>query len=131
MTPEAEPRRYDTRFYVAALPATAEPVGVGTEMDACRLVRRRPGLSWPARRHVWAAPSEVGETRFAGGLLAAATGRDLEPVGGRRRSETRTATASSCRTAGSCAGDAAAGSRLDGRPGDGGAPPSSHPTPAR
>ena len=34
VTPEAEPRRYDTRFYVAALPATAEPVGVGTEMDA-------------------------------------------------------------------------------------------------
>lgn len=86
VTPEAEPRRYDTRFYVAALPATAEPVGVGTEMDAVAwwsssdalaAMERGEIMLWPP---TWVTLSEVGEHRRAADVLAAATGRDLEPV---------------------------------------------------
>ena len=86
VTPEGEPRRYDTRFYVAAIPAAAVPVGVGTEMDtvdwwtpagALAAMDRGEIMLWPP---TFVTLSEVGEHDRAADVLAAAADRDLEPV---------------------------------------------------
>jgi 8-oxo-dGTP pyrophosphatase MutT (NUDIX family) len=86
VTPEGEPRRYDTRFFVAVLPPSAEPIGIGTEMDtvdwwapraALAAMERGEIMLWPP---TWVTLSEVGEHRLAAEVLAAAADRDLEPV---------------------------------------------------
>ncbi|MGF7234803.1 MAG: NUDIX hydrolase [Frankia sp.] len=53
ITPVIEPRRYDTRFFVAALPAGQEPRGATSEAD----------------RMVWMSPTEALARREAGDLL--------------------------------------------------------------
>jgi 8-oxo-dGTP pyrophosphatase MutT (NUDIX family) len=86
ITPEVEPRRYDTRFFVAALPPGQQPGAVSGEAD----------------RMVWMSPAEALERHAAGtmrmlpptaytlaelaafddvaGVLAAARRRDLSPI---------------------------------------------------
>lgn len=39
VTPEASPMRYDVRFFIAGLPAAAQPVARGTEMDHVTWIR--------------------------------------------------------------------------------------------
>jgi 8-oxo-dGTP pyrophosphatase MutT (NUDIX family) len=79
ITPDFEPRRYDTRFLVAALPAGARPVIRTAETDDLRWVRPgdTPGLpmlpptahtladlaSYPTVAAVLAAPREVSVVR--------------------------------------------------------------------
>jgi 8-oxo-dGTP pyrophosphatase MutT (NUDIX family) len=86
VTPEGEPRRYDTRFYVAALPRGAEPVGLGTEMDttgwwspagALEAFERGEIVLWPP---TFVTLAEIGGHADVAAVLAASTGRDLEPV---------------------------------------------------
>ncbi len=86
ITPEGEPRRYDTRFFVAGLPAAADPVGLGTEMDtsgwwspADALAAGRSGdiTLWPP---TWVTLQEIGACTDVAAVYVAATGRDLEPV---------------------------------------------------
>lgn len=86
ITPEGEPRRYDTRFYVAVLPPAAAPVGVGTEMDltgwwlperALGACERGEIVLWPP---TFVTLSEIAEHADVAGVVDAATGRDLEPV---------------------------------------------------
>jgi 8-oxo-dGTP pyrophosphatase MutT (NUDIX family) len=86
VTPEVEPKRYDTRFFVAAMPAGQSSRDVGGESD----------------RMVWLRPQEALDLHEAGGLamlpptaftlaeltgypsvssvLAAANERDIKPV---------------------------------------------------
>jgi 8-oxo-dGTP pyrophosphatase MutT (NUDIX family) len=86
VTPEGEPRRYDTRFFVARVPEGAVPVGVGTEMDAVGWWTPAGALAAMERGEIGMWPptfvtlSEVGEHAHAAAVLAAARGRDLEPV---------------------------------------------------
>jgi NUDIX domain len=86
ITPEGEPRRYDTRFYVAAVPADAEPRARGTEMDAIGWWLPSEALAASERGEIvlwpptWITLSEVAAIGSVAGVLAAAAGRDLEPV---------------------------------------------------
>ncbi len=86
VTPEGEPRRYDTRFYVAGVAADARPVGVGTEMDTVdwwtpsgALAARDRGeiVLWPP---TLVTLTEVGGFPTVADVLTAAADRDLEPV---------------------------------------------------
>jgi 8-oxo-dGTP pyrophosphatase MutT (NUDIX family) len=86
ITPVGEPRRYDTMFYVAALPAGAEPSPRGTEMDEVSWQRPVDALSARARGELglW-APTLVTLRELAGyadldAVLAAAAARSLRPV---------------------------------------------------
>jgi 8-oxo-dGTP pyrophosphatase MutT (NUDIX family) len=45
ITPEGEVRRYDTRFFVAAIPSDVDPQNVGTEADEAIWVDARHALS--------------------------------------------------------------------------------------
>ena len=49
ITPELEPRRFDTKFFVAALPAGQVPRDVGGEADRVRLAAARGGARGPRR----------------------------------------------------------------------------------
>ncbi len=86
ITPEGEPRRYDTRFFVAEVSAGANPVPRGTEMDdvgwwlpAVALEARERGdiVLWPP---TWVTLSELSAEATVAAVLSAAVGRDLEPV---------------------------------------------------
>ncbi len=86
ITPDGEPRRYDTRFFVAGLPESADPVGVGTEMDTAgwwspaeALAAGRSGdiTLWPP---TWVTLQEIAACGDVAAVYVAATGRDLEPV---------------------------------------------------
>ncbi len=85
VTPAAEPRRYDTRFYVARLPDGAEPTGVGTEMDM--VAWWTPSAALAARDRdeliLWEPTlvtlAEVGAWITVAEVLAASRDRDLEP----------------------------------------------------
>ncbi|WP_203686433.1 NUDIX hydrolase [Phytomonospora endophytica] len=83
ITPEFEPRRYDTWFYVAALPGGQEPANLGSEAD----------------RAIWCAPkdaldrfadmmlpptavtlADLAEHPSTASVLSAALSRDLAPI---------------------------------------------------
>lgn len=87
ITPEAEPRRYDTRFFVAALPPGAAAVEVGGESDARDWVRPGDALAALERGDVaMLAPTSavLREIADAGAdvaaVLAAAPTRTFSPV---------------------------------------------------
>jgi 8-oxo-dGTP pyrophosphatase MutT (NUDIX family) len=90
VTPEDEPRRYDTVFFVALLPDGAEPRPVGTEMD--RVAWMRPVDALAARERgdlaMW-PPTFVTLRELAGcadlrAVVATAALRRLDPVLPRR-----------------------------------------------
>jgi 8-oxo-dGTP pyrophosphatase MutT (NUDIX family) len=60
ITPEGEPRRYDTRFYVAGLPAGQDAEARGTEaVEAWWSTPARAVADWEARAHLLMPPTAV------------------------------------------------------------------------
>jgi len=60
ITPEGEPRRYDTRFYVAGLPAGQDAEARGTEaVEAWWSTPARAVADWEARTHLLMPPTAV------------------------------------------------------------------------
>lgn len=86
ITPEAEPRRYDTRFFVAALPAGQSTRPVGGESDRERWMRPADALAAQQRGDLpMLPPTSVTLGELAGyptvaGVLAAALERSISPV---------------------------------------------------
>jgi 8-oxo-dGTP pyrophosphatase MutT (NUDIX family) len=93
VTPEGEPRRYDTYFFVAVLPIGAEPVASGTEMDTVSWLRPLDALAGYDSGDLPMMPPTVITLRelaaFAdiGSVLAGASVRTLDPVRPRFRDE--------------------------------------------
>lgn len=86
ITPEPEPRRYDTRFFVAALPGGQCADGATTEAE--RSGWQHPEQAIADARHgesmlmppTWATLSEIGEFATVGEVLAAERSiRGVEP----------------------------------------------------
>ena len=86
ITPEAEPRRYDTRFFVAALPAGQHTRDVGGEADATMWLTPREALDRHAREELEMLPptiitlTELSRFDTTAEVLAAAARRDISPV---------------------------------------------------
>lgn len=86
VTPEAEPRRYDARFFVAALPEGQATRDISREAE--QVVWARPGdvLAAAGRRDIGLLPPTVETLRSVAAyddvadVLAAAEGRDVSPV---------------------------------------------------
>jgi 8-oxo-dGTP pyrophosphatase MutT (NUDIX family) len=86
VTPESEPRRYDTYFFVAELPPGAEPVASGTEMDVVSWLKPHEALAAYDAGDLPMLPPTVITLRELSGfdevsaVLAAGPGRKLDPV---------------------------------------------------
>ncbi|MDQ6649937.1 MAG: NUDIX hydrolase [Actinomycetota bacterium] len=86
ITPELEPKRFDTRFFVAALPAGQIPRDVGGEADHVTWVRPETALEQKASGEMALMPptaftlAEIAEYPTVAEVLAAATRRDIKPV---------------------------------------------------
>jgi 8-oxo-dGTP pyrophosphatase MutT (NUDIX family) len=86
VTPEAEERRYDTRFFVAALPAATEPAAVTGEAVRAEWLRVAEALAQRERGERRMLPPTIMTLRSIApfpalaDVLAAAPGRSLEPV---------------------------------------------------
>ncbi|MFM9372331.1 NUDIX hydrolase [Streptomyces sp. Da 82-17] len=86
ITPEFEPRRYDTWFFVAALPEGQRTRNVSTEADRTLWVRPAEALAGYGRGDLLMMPPTVATLRQldaydkAGTALGAADDRDLTPV---------------------------------------------------
>lgn len=82
ITPESEPRRYDTVFFVAVAPPGVQPANVTTEsatadwVDVRAVLAGGRALMLPTRVTL----SAVAEYRTAAQVLAAAARQDLRPV---------------------------------------------------
>jgi 8-oxo-dGTP pyrophosphatase MutT (NUDIX family) len=86
ITPEVEPKRFDTRFFVAALPAGQLTRDVGGEADRVAWVRPADALAAADRAEMGMLPptaftlSELGTYDTVAAVLAAGTARDVKPV---------------------------------------------------
>lgn len=86
ITPEAEPKRFDTRFFVAALPAGQVPRDVGGEADRTLWLSPAQALERHARGELGMLPptsftlTELSAFDSVDAVLAAATQRDVQPV---------------------------------------------------
>ena len=86
LTPEVMPRRYDTAFFVAAVPEGQEPDGDTSEaVGAGWCAPARALREWDAGDRAlmpptWAVLTELAAAPDVAGLLAAAAGRRPEPV---------------------------------------------------
>jgi 8-oxo-dGTP pyrophosphatase MutT (NUDIX family) len=86
ITPEFEPKRFDTRFFVAALPAGQRTRDVGGEADRVAWVRPADALAASAAGEMGMLPptaftlSEVGSYDGVAAVLAAGDARDIRPV---------------------------------------------------
>ncbi|MCK9902252.1 NUDIX hydrolase [Parafrankia colletiae] len=86
IAPELEPRRYDTRFFVAALPPGQQPGPVSGEADQVMWVRPADALARFAARELAMLPptaftlAELAAFDDVAAVLAAARSRDLTPV---------------------------------------------------
>lgn len=83
VTPEFEPRRYDTWFYVAALPGGQDPANLGTEAE--RVHWLRPSVALTEHADAMLPPTAVTLTELAAhasaeDVLSAALTRDLTPI---------------------------------------------------
>jgi len=86
VTPEGEPRRYDTRFFVAELPSGQSTRDIGRESDQVRWMRPADALELAGAGRLMLLPPTRATLEEAAGypdvatLLAAADGRTLDPV---------------------------------------------------
>jgi 8-oxo-dGTP pyrophosphatase MutT (NUDIX family) len=86
VTPEIEPKRFDTRFFVAALPAGQEPVHFRGESDASEWVAPRDAVRRHAEGELGMLPptvftlAEIGAYDSVADVLDAATRRDVKRV---------------------------------------------------
>ena len=86
ITPEVEPRRFDTRFFVAALPAGQRPRDVGGEADHVTWTRPADALAAANRGDIGMLPptaftlSELATFGSVAEVLAAGDARDVRPV---------------------------------------------------
>jgi len=86
ITPEFEPKRFDTRFFVAALPAGQRTRDVGGEADRVAWVRPSDALAAAAGGEMGMLPptaftlSEVAAYDDVAAVLAAGDARDIRPV---------------------------------------------------
>ncbi|WJV47185.1 NUDIX hydrolase [Streptomyces flavofungini] len=93
ITPEFEPRRYDTFFFVAVLPAGQRTRDVSTEADRTVWIRPRQAAERYDRGELLMMPPTIATLRQLDGTataadaLAAAASRDLTPVIARARLE--------------------------------------------
>ena len=86
ITPEFEERRYDTRFFVAALPAGQRTRDVGGEADATAWVRPAEAVARAERGELAMMPPtvttlrDVAAYRSVADVLAAAAARSIAPI---------------------------------------------------
>ena len=86
VTPQDEPRRYDTYFFVTELPDGGQPRAVGTEMDQVAWMRPVDALAARGRGELGMWPptivtlSELAVCSDIEAVIAAAAERPLEPV---------------------------------------------------
>jgi 8-oxo-dGTP pyrophosphatase MutT (NUDIX family) len=86
ITPEVEPRRYDTRFFVAALPSGQRTRDVGGEADRVTWIRPADALDAFDRGELGLMPptaftlSELSAYESVADVLAAGDARDVQPV---------------------------------------------------
>jgi 8-oxo-dGTP pyrophosphatase MutT (NUDIX family) len=86
ITPEVEPRRYDTRFFVAALPDGQRTRDVGGEADLVTWERPADALAAADRGELGMLPptaftlNELSTLETVGDVLAAGDARDVRPV---------------------------------------------------
>ncbi|KQC38492.1 MULTISPECIES: NUDIX hydrolase [Frankia] len=86
VTPEIEPRRYDTRFFVAALPGGQSPEQPSREADRMEWMRPVDALERHAAGALGMLPptaftlAELSEHDDVASVLAAAHARDLSPI---------------------------------------------------
>lgn len=86
ITPEFEPRRYDTGFFLAALPEAQRTRDVGGEAEGVVWVRPADAVARARRGEMAMLPptvvtlSELAEQTSVATALRAAAGRDLRPV---------------------------------------------------
>ncbi len=86
VTPEGEPRRYDTLFFVAALPPGSDPVALGTEMDLVAWMLPADALAAHGRGELPMMPPTVITLRELAAhpsveaVLEGAPRRTLDPV---------------------------------------------------
>jgi 8-oxo-dGTP pyrophosphatase MutT (NUDIX family) len=86
ITPELEPRRYDTRFFVAALPPSQVTRDVGGEADATMWLTPAEAIDLYERGELDMLPPtiitlrELAEYASTSEVLSAAAGRDIAPV---------------------------------------------------
>ena len=86
VTPEFEPKRFDTRFFVAALPAGQLPAHFDGESDKGEWVRPADALQRQAAETIAMLPptaltlAELAEFTSVAAVLAAADGRDISRV---------------------------------------------------
>jgi 8-oxo-dGTP pyrophosphatase MutT (NUDIX family) len=93
ITPEFEPRRYDTWFFVAALPDGQRTRNASTEADRTVWIRPREAAEAYDKGELVMMPPTIATLRqllpyaTAADALAAAPGRDLDPVLAQARME--------------------------------------------
>jgi 8-oxo-dGTP pyrophosphatase MutT (NUDIX family) len=86
VTPEFEPRRYDTRFFVARMPAGQQAHGASSESDQLEWMRPVTALAREEEGLIGLLPptaftlAELAEHGTVAGVMAAAAVRDLAPV---------------------------------------------------
>jgi 8-oxo-dGTP pyrophosphatase MutT (NUDIX family) len=86
ITPEFEPKRFDTRFFVAALPPGQRTRDVGGEADRVAWARPQDALAAAQSGEMGMLPptaftlSEIASYDDVSGVLAAGDARDVKPV---------------------------------------------------
>jgi 8-oxo-dGTP pyrophosphatase MutT (NUDIX family) len=86
ITPEIEPRRYDTRFFVAGLPPGQVTRDVGGEADATMWLTPQAAIELHERGELEMLPPtittlrDLAEYESVEDVLTAAAGRDISPV---------------------------------------------------
>jgi len=86
ITPDSEPRRFDTRFFVAVLPTGQRTRDVGGEADAVEWLRPQAALDRAAAGEVGLLPptaftlAELSAYDDVAAILDAASARDIRPL---------------------------------------------------